>query len=279
MSQPAATALTPLRIEGLHKAFGGLQVTRDVSLEVQAGEIHALIGPNGAGKTTLIAQIAGDIRPDRGRILLNGRDVTRLSADARARAGLLRAFQVVSLMDELTVRENVWLAHIARRRGWWRLWPPLFRDASLQAAAETTLETFGLIDVAEARPRDLAHGQRRLLELALAMAGDPAVLLLDEPLAGLGTAEAKDMRARIETLRGRVPVLLVEHDMDAVFALADRISVLVAGRLVATGTPQEIRAHPEVQAAYLGDVLTTLDREGAAAPPAGSDAKEGEARP
>jgi branched-chain amino acid transport system ATP-binding protein len=249
-----ARATPPLRLIGLHKAFGGLQVTRDVTLKVREGEIHALIGPNGAGKTTLIAQIAGEIRPDRGRICLAGRDVTRLSPHARARAGLARAFQVVSLMEELTVRENVLLAHIACARAWNRLWPPVSRQRDLQAAAARTLDEFGLSDMAAARPKDLAHGQRRLLELALAMAGRPVVLLLDEPLAGLGSAEARQMRARIASLRGKVPVLLVEHDMDAVFALADRISVLVAGRLIATGTPDEIRADAGVQAAYLGEL-------------------------
>ncbi len=273
-----SSSLPPLRLEGLHKAFGGLQVTRNVTLDVRMGEIHALIGPNGAGKTTLIAQIAGEIRPDRGRIQLNGRDITGLSVDARARAGLSRAFQVVSLMDELSVHENACLAHLACHRRWWRLWPPVHRDVDLREAAEATLAAFGLAAVATARPRDLAHGQRRLLELALAMAGAPAVLLLDEPLAGLGTTEARDMCARIAALRGQVSVLLVEHDMEAVFSLADRVSVLVSGQIVATGTPAEIRADPAVQAAYLGDASTVFGKEGTTCVPAGRAGK-GEGRP
>ncbi|HHN72468.1 MAG TPA: ABC transporter ATP-binding protein [Thermopetrobacter sp.] len=246
MSTPA------LEVEDLHKAFGGLRVSRGVSLRVRRGEIHALIGPNGAGKTTLVAQIAGQLRPDAGRIRIMGRDVTRASVAARVRAGLGRSFQMVSLMDGLSVRDNLILAHMGRRGGVFSLFPPLSRRADLHRAAAASLAAFGLEGLAAARPPDLSHGQRRLLELAMALAGDPPVLLLDEPMAGLGAEQARAMIERLRALRGRHAVLLVEHDMEAVFALADRISVLVAGAVIATGAPDEIRADARVRAAYLG---------------------------
>ncbi len=242
-----------LSVRNLSKSFGALTATDDVSLDVLPGQIHALIGPNGAGKSTLIAQISGALRPDAGQVLLGGRDITVLSVAARARLGLGRSFQVSSVLPEFTVRENIAVALAGRERLAHRLWAPWSGRADLGAEAETHAARTNLAARLDAVASDLAHGERRRLEIAMALALRPRVFLLDEPMAGLGGEGGAEVTALLSELRTEAPILLVEHDMDAVFALADRISVLVYGRIIATGTVDQIRAHPEVRAAYLGE--------------------------
>ncbi len=246
--------MTPvLRLQGITKAYGALVVSEDVSLDVRPGEIHALIGPNGAGKTTLIGQIAGRIVPDEGRVFLAGEDVTDLPAAARARRGLARTFQISALVADLTARENVALAIRARSAGRLMPFPLPGLDRRCRTEAGERLAEVGLGDRADVLVSALSHGERRALELAAALALEPKLLLLDEPLAGTGHDESRALVKLIGRLRGRIPMLLVEHDMDAVFRLADRVSVLVYGRIVATGTPDEVRADPLVRSAYLGE--------------------------
>jgi len=248
-------AVTPAVLEtrGLVKRFGGLTATDDVSLSLLPGEIHALIGPNGAGKTTLIGLLTGEIRPDAGTVLLQGRDATRWSVAARARRGLGRSYQVTQFCPEFSALENVVLAVLARSGSAFGAWTPLRRQSGLVGQARAALDEVGLTAQAQVVAGELGHGEHRQLELAMALALQPRVLLLDEPLAGMSGAESEQMVRLLQRLRGRYPMLLVEHDMGAVFALADRISVLVYGRVIATGRPDEIRAHPEVRSAYLGD--------------------------
>lgn len=242
-----------LRTEGLRKRFGGLTVTDDVSLEVRAGEIHAVIGPNGAGKTTLINQVSGALAPDDGRILFAGLDITRLSMPRRVRAGLARTFQNTCILPGFSVLENVALAVQARDGSSFRFFRPAAGESRLNQAALEALEAVGLADRAAAPAGALAHGQKRQLELAIALATRPRLLLLDEPLAGAGPEETERLIALLDRLRSDYAILLVEHDMRAVFALADRISVLVYGRVIASGAPAEIRSNPEVRVAYLGE--------------------------
>jgi branched-chain amino acid transport system ATP-binding protein len=242
-----------LEIKGLHKAFGALKATDGVSLTLLPGEIHALIGPNGAGKSTLIKQVAGGLAPDKGRVHFAGRDVTGLGTAARARAGLARTFQISSLAMDYTVLQNAVLGALGQRGTVWRFFAPVIGDAGLRAAAMEALERVGLADLATKRTADLSHGQRRLLEVAVALTLRPRAFLMDEPMAGLGTSGSKRLTGFLDGLRREAPILLVEHDMDAVFALADRISVLVYGQIIATGTAAEIRAHPQVREAYLGE--------------------------
>ncbi|MDB5597170.1 MAG: transporter ATP-binding protein [Hyphomicrobiales bacterium] len=239
-----------LAIDGLNKSFGGLRVTDDVTLSVAAQEIHALIGPNGAGKSTLIGQVMGEIAPDGGRVLLAGRDLARLSQARRVRRGLARTFQVPEVLGEYSARDNVLAALMARPTGRFFFNPR--RDSTLAAEADTFLVHAGLEGRGDMRAADLAHGERKLLELAVALATRPRVLLLDEPMAGLGPHESAQMVEVLRGLRGKVAMLLVEHDMPAVFALADRISVLVYGRIIASGTAAEVQADPNVRIAYLG---------------------------
>jgi branched-chain amino acid transport system ATP-binding protein len=242
-----------LQLEGVTKRYGALIVSDEVSLDVRPGEIHALIGPNGAGKTTLIQEIAGRVTPDSGRILLRGEDVTDLPADARARRGLGRTFQTSALVSDISARAQIELAIQSRSPG--RLsffpWPGRGRAAALEADA--VLDRVGLLPRADIIVSALSHGERRALELATALALQPKVLVLDEPLAGVGRDESRELVRLIASLRGSVAILLVEHDMDAVFRLADRISVLVYGQIIATGEPREVRADPLVRAAYLGE--------------------------
>jgi branched-chain amino acid transport system ATP-binding protein len=249
-----APRMTPaLELRGLHRSFGALRVTRDVSLSVPPGVLHALIGPNGAGKTTLLAQIAGTLRPDAGHVLLDGRDITRTPPHRRALRGLARTFQVSALAPGLSALENVALAMQGRAR---HPLHPLRRahpDPALDDPARAALGAVGLAARSATPARDLSHGERRAVEIACALAVAPRCLLLDEPLAGLGPAEAAGIVALLRGLKGPISMLLVEHDMDAVFALADRISVLVEGRVVASGPPAEVRADPVVRAAYLGE--------------------------
>ncbi len=242
-----------LRLDGLRKRFGALAATDGVSLDVQAGEIHALIGPNGAGKTTLIAQVGGELRPDAGRVLLDGRDVTRWSAPRRAHAGLARCFQVPALVDDFSALENAALAAQARAGSSFRFLRPAAGERALNEDALAALDAVGLGGRAAVPAGWLSHGERRRLELAVALAARPRLLLLDEPLAGAGPDEAAELVALLDRLRARHAVLLVEHDTDAVLRLADRVSVLVGGRVLATGAPAAIRADPRVREAYLGD--------------------------
>ncbi|MEM1088085.1 MAG: ABC transporter ATP-binding protein [Pseudomonadota bacterium] len=240
---------------GLKKTFGALVATDGVSIDLKPGEIHAIIGPNGAGKSTLIRQITGSVLSDEGRVKISGEDVTPLSTEARARAGLGRTFQISALAMEDSVLENALLGAIGATSGAWSLFKPVTRDIELNAIALSALERVGLDDVRDTRCADLSHGQRRQLEVAVALTLAPKAFVMDEPMAGLGAEGSKTMTAFLDRLRVEAPILLVEHDMDAVFALADRISVLVYGRIIATGSPEEIRASKEVREAYLGDGL------------------------
>lgn len=241
-----------LSIQGICKRFGALQVSDSVTLDVQPGEIHALIGPNGAGKSTLIQQIAGGLQPDAGRVFLCGRDVTRLNTAARSRLGLARTFQVSALAMEDTVLQNAVLGALGATGRPFQMFGSAMGRSALRSKAEEALRRVGLSDHAHTQTAKLSHGQRRQLEIAVALTLDPKVFIMDEPMAGLGTQGSQTMTAFLNTLRSEAPILMVEHDMDAVFALADRISVLVYGQLLATGTVAQIRNNPSVQQAYLG---------------------------
>lgn len=242
-----------LSISGFEKSFGALKATDNVSLDLRPGEIHALIGPNGAGKSTLIKQIVGEIRPDAGKISFQGRDITGQDAAARARLGLARSFQVSSVLPEFTVLQNVMLAVAGQAGHVFRFLRPALRDRSLIDPAVEYIAAAGLADRRDLRVADLSHGERRKLEVAMALALRPKAFLLDEPMAGMGLEGSKSLINLLESLKASAPILLVEHDMDAVFALADRISVLVYGRIIATGSVAEIRANPEVRRSYLGE--------------------------
>jgi branched-chain amino acid transport system ATP-binding protein len=242
-----------LETSDLVKRFGGITATDRLSLAVAEGELHAVIGPNGAGKTTLIAQLAGELTPDQGRIRFAGADVTRLPTPERARSGLARSFQITSICRAFSALDNVALAVQARSGHSFRFWRPARRDERIRAPARALLDRLGLAARADAPAVTLSHGEQRQLELAIALAIMPRLLLLDEPMAGLGPEESARMVALLRELKRDHTILLVEHDMDAVFALADRISVLVYGRCIATGTPAEIRADRAVREAYLGD--------------------------
>ena len=242
-----------LEVRELRKAFGALAATDGVSLDLREGETHAIIGPNGAGKTTLIGQLAGNLRPDSGSIRFAGEDVTRLSAPQRAHKGFARSFQITSIYRDFSALDNVALAVQAHAGHSFRFWRDTRRQAALRDPARTVLRDVGLLDRADVVAADLAHGEQRQLEIAMALATRPRLLLLDEPTAGMGPEESARMVALLRTLRGRQTLVLVEHDMDAVFALADRISVMVYGRVIASGAPDQIRASAEVREAYLGD--------------------------
>ena len=242
-----------LAAHGLIKRFGGLVATDNVSIDVRPGEIHALIGPNGAGKTTLVSQLTGNLRPDSGTIHFAGRDVTRLPTHARVRLGLARSFQITSVLREFTALDNVALAVQAHTGHSFRFLGDASRDESLRNPARHGLDEVGLATRADVAAAVLSHGEQRQLEIAMALAGDPRLLLLDEPMAGMGVEESQRMIGFLRGLKGRRAMLLIEHDMDAVFQLADRITVLVYGRAVASGAPDEIRANAEVRRAYLGE--------------------------
>ncbi|SHF62225.1 amino acid/amide ABC transporter ATP-binding protein 1, HAAT family [Loktanella atrilutea] len=242
-----------LSVRNLCKTYGALEVTKDVSFDVAPGELHAIIGPNGAGKTTLIGQLSGQIAPASGAVLLDGRDVTGRSMAERVRLGLARSFQITSILPRFTVLENVAVAVQARSGSSFRFFAPVAAEAALNDDAYEVLAKAGLNHRADVRASALSHGEHRQLELAIALATQPRVLLLDEPLAGIGGQEAGAFVQRLAALKGRFATVLIEHDMDAVFALADRISVLVYGEIIATGTPDEIRNDAKVRAAYLGD--------------------------
>jgi branched-chain amino acid transport system ATP-binding protein len=242
-----------LDVRGLTKSFGGLIATNRVDFAILEGETHAIIGPNGAGKTTLITQLAGDLTPDTGTITFAGRDVTALDAPARSRLGLARSFQVTSVFRDFTAFDNVALAVQAHAGHSFRFWRPARREEALRAPARRALDSVGLGARADVLAANLAHGEQRQLEIAMALATQPQLLLLDEPMAGMGPEESQRMIEFLQTLKGRQTILLVEHDMDAVWALADRISVMVYGRLIATGSPESIRENAEVREAYLGE--------------------------
>jgi branched-chain amino acid transport system ATP-binding protein len=246
---------TLLEVRGLTKSFGALLASDDVNLEVREGETHAIIGPNGAGKTTLISQLAGNLRPDRGRVRFAGEDITALSAPARARRGFARSFQITSIYPDFTALENVMLAVQAHSGSSFRFWRPAREETALSSPARAILEEVGLSGRCEVPAANLAHGEQRALEVATALATRPRLLLLDEPVAGMGAEETQRMIALLSSLKGGKTLILVEHDMDAVFSLADRISVLVYGRIIATGAPEEIRANLEVRRAYLGEEI------------------------
>jgi branched-chain amino acid transport system ATP-binding protein len=242
-----------LTLRHVCKSFGALTVTDDVSLDVHAGEIHALIGPNGAGKTTLIHQICGTLAPNSGSIHFVGTEITALSPQARARLGLARTFQITSIIPSLTTLENVALAAQAISPRPLRLLGAADQDEALNTSSMAALTAVGLNARASTPAGQLAHGEKRALEIAMALALKPKAILFDEPMAGVGREESATIIALLQALKGHYAMLLVEHDMEAVFALADRISVLVYGQIVASGTPDEIRANPAVKSAYLGD--------------------------
>jgi len=242
-----------LATKNLVKNFGALKATDDVSIDLRRGEIHAIIGPNGAGKSTLISQISGGLKPDAGQVFLEGRNVSEDSTQARARAGLGRTFQISALCMEDTVLENAILGAIGAEGAVWRFWRGALRTPSLKMRALAALERVGLADERDTRCANLSHGQRRQLEVAVALTLKPRVFIMDEPMAGLGASGSKRLTEFLDGLREEAPILLVEHDMDAVFALADRISVLVYGKVIATGSAAEIRTSREVREAYLGD--------------------------
>ena len=242
-----------LSVRRLRKRFGGLIATDSVDLDVVEGEIHALIGPNGAGKTTLLTQLFGELSHDEGEIRLEGEPIDALATPQRVQRGLARTFQINQLLPDFSMLDNVALAVQARQGHSFRFFADARRDTGLRQRAREHLTTAGLAHRAEVKVADLSHGEQKQLEFAIALACEPRLLLLDEPMAGLGHAESEQMVAMLLGLKGRVTMLLVEHDMDAVFALADRISVLVYGRIIATGTAQEIRDNPDVRTAYLGE--------------------------
>ncbi|RDV04571.1 ABC transporter ATP-binding protein [Undibacter mobilis] len=244
-----------LLIENLRKRFGGLVVTDGVTLEIGPGELHAVIGPNGAGKTTLIHQVSGTLSPDDGRILLNGTDIMHLPPDERAKLGLARSFQITSVLPRFSALENVALAVQARSGSSYRFLRPAAGEAELNDQAMAALTEVSLDHRADILAAHLSHGEKRALELAIALALEPKLLLLDEPMAGTGPEESERIVTVLKKLKGRFAMLLVEHDMDAVFALADKISVLVYGRVLASGTPHAVRNDPAVTEAYLGEEL------------------------
>ena len=244
-----------LKLEKVRKKFGALVVTDDLTFDILPNELHAVIGPNGAGKTTLINQISGLLAPDAGRILFAGRDITDLPAHARAELGLARSFQVSSILPGFSALENVALAVQARTGSSFRVLGRAAAETALNGPAMAALADVGLAERARLPAGQLSHGEKRALELAIALAMEPKVLLLDEPMAGTGREESARLVDVLRRLKGRFSVLLVEHDMTAVFALADRISVLIYGRILASGAPAEVRADPRVIAAYLGDEM------------------------
>jgi len=242
-----------LRVENLVRQFGGIVATDNLSLDVGRGELHAIIGPNGAGKTTLISQLTGQLRPSAGAIRFAGQDITQLPAWRRSQLGLARSFQITSLLPDFTALDNVALAAQARDGHSFRFWGNARKEKHLRETARSALARVGLDRRADVVVSELSHGEQRELELAVALATRPQLLLLDEPMAGLGATESARMVKLLADLRKEVTIILVEHDMDAVFALADRITVLVYGRVIASDVPASIRGNEEVKRAYLGD--------------------------
>jgi branched-chain amino acid transport system ATP-binding protein len=242
-----------LQVENLAKRFGGIVATDDIVLDIAQGELHAVIGPNGAGKTTLIAQLSGQLRPDSGRIRFAGTDITALPVHRRSALGLARSFQITSLFLDFSVLDNVALAVQAHDGHSFRFWRNARSETGLRQRAQAALARVGLAERADWPASALSHGEHRQLELAMALASSPRMLLLDEPMAGLGPEESARMVAMLRALKSELTILLVEHDMEAVFALADRVTVLLYGRVIATGAPDAIRANAQVREAYLGE--------------------------
>ena len=242
-----------LRVDGLNKRFGAIRASNELSFSVRTGETHALIGPNGAGKTTVINQLMGEIRPDSGSIIFDGRDITGQPVYRRAQMGLARSFQITAVFDRLTVAENLALAVQAHMGHSFRFWRRADRDPQLQGPLQSALARVGLDERAAELAANLSHGEKRQLEVGMALAGNPKMLLLDEPMAGRGPGGTVELSRLIGGLKGKLSILLIEHDMDVIFALADRITVLVYGQAIATGTPDQIREDPAVRQAYLGD--------------------------
>jgi branched-chain amino acid transport system ATP-binding protein len=242
-----------LKVEGLTKRFGGVIASDNVGLDVKRGELHAIIGPNGAGKTTLIGQLTGEIVPDAGRIAFDGRDITALPVYDRSRLGLARSFQITSLFPNFTALENVALAVQAHAGHSFRFWREARKEPELREPARAALDRVGIGHRADAKVINMSHGEHRQIELAMALATRPRMLLLDEPMAGLGPDESSRMVKTLLELKRDLTILLIEHDMEAVFALADRITVLVYGCVIASGDPASIRANAEVRQAYLGE--------------------------
>ncbi len=242
-----------LEVRNLVKSFGQVHATRNVNLAVERGEVHAIIGPNGAGKTTLIAQLSGMLKPDSGEIVFDGHNIAGLPAHRISRLGLARSFQVTSIFLDFTAEDNVALAVQAHAGSSFRFWRPAQTDRRLREPARRALEAVGLDARADMLAADLSHGEQRQLEIAMAIATGPSMLLLDEPMAGMGVEESARMVELLRSFARDHTILLIEHDMDAVFALADRITVLVYGEAIATGAPDEIRGNDDVRAAYLGE--------------------------
>ena len=242
-----------LEVRGLTKTFGALRACDGIDFEVREGETHAVIGPNGAGKTTFISQLAGNLRPDAGTVRFGGADITTLPAPKRARLGLARSFQITSVYPEFSALDNVALAVQANAGHSFRFWKAARGDRALTEPAARVLDEVGLAERKNVLAANLAHGEQRQLEVAMALATDPRLLLLDEPMAGMGIEESQRMIALLSKLKKTKTIILVEHDMDAVFRLADRISVLVYGRVIATDAPERIKANVEVRKAYLGE--------------------------
>jgi len=242
-----------LHVEGLTRRFGGVIAADSVTLEISAGEVHAVIGPNGAGKSTLVGLLAGEVASQEGTIRYDGGDITRLPVYRRSRLGLARSFQISSLFPDFTALDNVALAVQAHQGHSFHFWRDARREYELRKPAQAALEHAGLADRAGVRVHRLSHGEQRQLEIAMALATQPRLLLLDEPMAGMGPEESAQMVAMLRRLKGSMTILLIEHDMEAVFALADRISVLVYGRVIACGRPEDVRADPAVRKAYLGE--------------------------
>ena len=245
--------MSMLEIRNLNKSFGAITVSCDISLSIGQGDCHALIRPNGAGKTTLIHQISGVLMPDSGQIILEGQDITSLSVAQRVRVGMGRTFQITSVLPTFSALENTAIAVQAKSGSSMRFFADAARDTGLNTKAQAILERVGLGSRSDIRASNLSHGELRLLELAIALAGEPKFLLLDEPMAGLGRVESAALVTLLTELRRSLPMLLVEHDMDAIFQLANTVSVLVDGNVVARGTPDEVRASPAARAAYLGE--------------------------
>ena len=244
---------TLLEIRGLVKQFGAIMATDHLDLDIQEGEIHAVIGPNGAGKTTLINQISGELRPDTGTIRFIGHDITHLPVYKRSALGLARSYQITSIFEGFPVLDNVAVAFQAHAGHSFRFWHDVREISELREPAMRILEQVGLAERAQTFAARLSHGEQRQLEIAMVLATRPKLLLLDEPTAGMGVEEAEQMVQLLQSLKGHYTMLLIEHDMDAVFALADRINVLVYGKVIASGTIEEIRNNPEVRQAYLGE--------------------------
>ena len=247
-----------LQIRQLTKRYGGLLATDQLSLSLAAGELHAIIGPNGAGKTTLIAQLSGEVVPDSGSIEFDGHNITALLPAQRALRGLARSYQITSVFPEFSVLENVTLAMQAHRGHSFGFWTPMLAQPALVEPAMRAIAQAGLSQRCSSKVSELAHGERRQLELAMVLVAEPKLLLLDEPMAGMSHQESGNVVRTLQGLKGRYTMLLVEHDMDAVFALADRISVMVYGRIIASGTPDDIRNNQEVKIAYLGEEALPL---------------------